>query len=119
MAHPIFHFSIILLLSMLIQGPWLFNKINDNTNVSDAITRFLIISYGFAVFSIIPNILGHLGAPDPFWTGWWMNIFIFHHIIDRIKNGGLLIGELLYLACFGVQYAILLITLLKLRQKTH
>lgn len=115
MAHPIFHFSTVLAAATAIQIPFLYKKMKSGQRPSQVIARFLIIAYGLAFFAITPNILGHLGMPDAFWTGWWMNVFIFHHAIDIIQNGGALIGELLYILCFTLQYTLILFEILKLQ----
>jgi hypothetical protein len=45
-----------------------------------------------------------------------MNLFLFHPWIDRVKSGGMLIGELGMVLCFTAQYTFLLLALKRTRR---
>lgn len=115
------HFALGMLTGMILFiHPVIRDKIAGR-KLAPAFKTWLIMSYGIAVFAIIPNILRRIGVPDTICNGWWMNIFLLHPLINRLKHGGMLIGRIGIIACFTIQY-ILLLTAIQLqshRQLTH
>jgi len=71
----------------------------------------LITAYALGLFAIIPGILRFVGMPEHMCNGWWMNVFIFYPVINKLKPGGMLVGEALVILCFALQYALLLAAL--------
>ena len=71
----------------------------------------ILVSYFLGVVAVIPNIFRAMGAPEHLCSGWWMNIFFFHPLIDKIKEGGMFIGSCLIAVMFFIQYAVLLVAL--------
>lgn len=118
MAHSIFHFSVGLAIGTAGFLPGVIKALKSGTKVSPAVARWLILSYGLAAAAVVPNLLRRLGLPEPVVSGWWMNLFVFHPLIDRLKQGGMLFGEVIIAACFTLQYALILVMLGKtLRRK--
>jgi hypothetical protein len=65
-----------------------------------------------------PSLLRMAGVPEGVRAGWWMNVFVFHPLINQIKpGGGLLIGEVLILGVFAMQYALLVLALVASRRQ--
>ena len=69
----------------------------------------LLRAYGFGILAVFPNLLRHIGFPNGLCSGWWMNVFFLNPLIDHLKRGGLLFGEIGILACWVVRYTLLLI----------
>jgi hypothetical protein len=111
MAHSTFHFSLGLAVGMLALLPGLLGRMKRKERLSPAVARWLFVAYSIGMFAIVPNLLRRVGIPDAVCTGWWMNIFLFHPLIDRVKDGGVLIAEVMVLGCFGLQYLLILVML--------
>ncbi len=117
MAHSSLHFFIGQLAGMVIFMPRLVRSFRRQQQLAFAFRSWLILSYSLAVFAIIPNILRRIGVPENICNGWWMNIFMFHSILDQIRHGGMLIGQAGIIACFSFQYVFLLTTLYHVLRK--
>lgn len=113
MAHSAFHFSLGMAFgtSMLLRP--VFQRLIAGRKLAVCFGKWLIASYGLGVLAIAPGLLGSIGVPETVCRGWWMNIFLFHPLIDKVKTGGMLIGELGIISCFLLQYLLLLAALRK------
>lgn len=117
MAHIAFHFSVGLATGTVCLLPWLMIMFPANERKANLTGKWIIICYSLGLWAVIPNILRRLGIPENICSGWWMNIFFLHHLINEIKKGGMLIGEITITACFFLQYIVLLITLKTVMKK--
>ncbi|MDD4872813.1 MAG: hypothetical protein PHR77_19855 [Kiritimatiellae bacterium] len=119
MADSTLHFALGLAVGTCALIPSLIKKIRSEEKTSQAVNKLIITSYGLALFAITPNLLRHSGIPDFFCSGWWMNLFLFHPLLDKIKPGGALMGELLIVLFFVMHYSIILACLLKARSRSN
>jgi hypothetical protein len=110
-AHSIFHFAFGVFLGTAIGLRSVIVSLCAKSRLSWPTARLLLLSYGLGALAVFPNVLRRMGYPDWFCQGWWMNICLFHPMIDRIRPGGMLIGELVFVACFIFQYMLLLYAL--------
>jgi hypothetical protein len=78
---------------------------------------WLMISYLLGAVAVFPSFLGVLGVPETITSGWYMNIFLLHPIMDQLKSGGKLIGETLIVSCFLFQYLMMLMLLLRTKRR--
>lgn len=118
MAHSILHFSAGLAVGTIGLFPVLAAKLKRYHGTKAVIlARWLLLAYALGAWAVIPGIIPHLGLSGAFWSGWWMNIFVFHPLIDRLKSGGMLEGTLLFLSCAAFQYLVLLIVLRRSRME--
>ena len=108
MAHSTMHFAVGLAVGTALLIPAVLKKIRDCEKTSAATGKLLAVSYTLAFTAIIPNLLRHSGIPDTFCSGWWMNLFFFNPLLDKLKSGGMLIGEVLILLFFCIHYAIII-----------
>ena len=118
MAHSLFHFFIGLTAGSLcflniIFRPWL-----DGEKMSNPLRRWLILSYAIACFAIIPNLLCRAGLPQNVCASWWMNIFVLYPVINKLKDGGSLIGQVGITLFFILQYLCLLGAIARTRRNT-
>ena len=118
MAHTALHFSLGLAIGTIIPAPSVFKQFMRTGRKSGPLRLWLLASYALGTFATVPNILRSLGVPEIVCSGWWMNLFLFHPLIDRLENGGMLIGELILVGCFSFQYLALLLALRSVLRKT-
>ncbi len=115
MAHSAMHFGLGALAGASAGLPLLRRALRKDTAKYSAI--WVLLTYGVGAFAVIPSLLSLLGVPEPATAYWTMNLFLFHPLIDRVKSGGKLIGEMLIVSCFLFQYAIMMILLWRTRKQ--
>ena len=108
MAHTSLHFALGLAVGTAVFLPFILRAIGRNERAAPLFLRWFLLSYGLALFAAAPNFLRAAGMPARVAGGWWMNVFLFHPLLDHVKKGGALLGELGILLCFAVQYITLL-----------
>lgn len=81
------------------------------------IGRMLIAAYALGVWALVPNLVTAAGGPGGIHTAIWANLFVGHAIIDRKKDGGLLIGELVMVAILIFQYALLVFAIQRSKRR--
>ena len=107
MADSILHFAVGMTLGTAL-ALWPVARVwKSGVRLAEPFAWLLLLSYSLGLWAVVPNLLGRLGCPQGFCSGWWMNIFVLHPIIDAAHPGGMLAGALLTLACFGLQYCLL------------
>ena len=111
MADSTIHFAAGLAVGTCIFLPTIIRKIRSGEKTAAAVGQMLATSYALAAFSITPNLLRHAGLPEFFCSGWWMNLFLLNPVLDKIKPGGMLVGEILIVLFFIAHYLILLAAL--------
>lgn len=79
--------------------------------------RMLLAAYVLGVWALVPNLVTAAGGPGGIHSAVWANLFVGHAIIDRKKDGGLLIGELVMVAVLVFQYALLIFAILRARRR--
>ncbi len=108
------HFGIGLAAGAASGLPFLKAALKEDASRNAAI--WLAMSYVLGAAAVFPSLLGLMGVPESVTSAWFMNIFLFHPIIDRVKTGGKLIGETLVVSCFLLQYLMMLILLRRIRK---
>ncbi len=109
MAHSAMHFGIGLAVGAASGLPFLKAALKEEVSRNSA--TWLAISYVLGAIAVLPSFLGLIGVPESITSSWYMNVFLLHPIIDRLKSGGKLIGETLVVSCFLFQYFIMLVLL--------
>ncbi|MFO7870089.1 MAG: hypothetical protein R6V03_01490 [Kiritimatiellia bacterium] len=116
MAHSVFHFAAAQAGATAILIFAALPKLLKRRPSAMIMGRGLTAVYLFSILAVVPSVLRHFGiisaGPAPF----WMNIFVFHPLIDRAVDGGMLIGRLLLVTCFLTQYAVILYSLIRARK---
>ena len=111
MAHSAMHFVIGLAAGTAVLLPSVVKAARADGKGAAAFAKWIGVSWALALFAIVPNLLRSLGVPDAICSGWWMNVFLFHPVADRLKPGGMLIGELGIALLLTFQYVLLLAAL--------
>ena len=73
--------------------------------------RMLLAAYALGIWALVPNLVSAAGGPASIHHAFVSNIFLGHAVIDRRKDGGLLIGELVMVAVLLFQFTVLLLAL--------
>ena len=102
MAHSSMHFGLGLAAGAAASLPLLREALKNETALNSG--QWLIASYAVGTAAVVPSFLSLLGVPESITSAWYMNIFLFHPLIDQLKSGGYLIGETLIVSCFLFQY---------------
>ena len=114
MADRAIHFGVGITLGLLIALPRLYRDLKSGNMLAPAFARLLAISCGVGLLAVVPNVLHRMGCSSAFCSGWWMNIFVAHHLIGQLRpGGGALIGQVLIVLCFSSQYALMFAALLR------
>jgi hypothetical protein len=112
MAHSAIHFSIGMIAGSIATFPPIIKVWLGQAALTKKISRWLLISYVTGIYAIIPSLLGWLGLPNNFCNGWWMNIFLFHPLINKLGTTGRLIpATIAVFLCFIIPYTVLLAAL--------
>ena len=111
MAHSTLHFSLGTALGTMMLVRTVLGRLTGREDLALLCGRWLVACYALGVLGIVPNLFRRMGVPETIVGGWWMNIFLFHPLVDQMKTGGMLIGETVILSCFILQYGILLVAL--------
>jgi hypothetical protein len=118
MAHSAMHFGLGLAIGASAGLPLIRDAIKKNTSRNTR--KWLLVSYVTGAIAVFPSFLGLLGVPESVTSAWFMNIFLFSPLIDRMKSGGKLIAETLIVSSFLFQYSILMFLLWRTKRKqTH
>jgi hypothetical protein len=107
MAHTVFHFAVGMAVGTAILLPAVYRRLKNNEATANPIRNWLIAAYGLGAWAVLPGALKRLGVAD----GWWMNVFLLHPLINRMKGGGVLVGEILLVFFFVLQYVTILVAL--------
>lgn len=115
MAHTALHFAAGLAIGMAIQSPVVREAWNRGRGLAPAVMRGLVVSWGLGLWAVVPSLMNYLGVPHAICTGWWMNLFLFHPLINRWGPHATILGAAALTAGFIAQYAMILAALLRIR----
>ena len=82
------------------------------------IGRMLLAAYALGIWALVPNLVSAAGGPASIHHNPASNIFLLHALIDRRKDGGLLIGELAMVAVLVFQFALLVIAIARVNRRS-
>ena len=108
MAHSTLHFAIGLTIGTLYMLVTSAGRLVNQEPASRHLRNCLMLTLSLAIWGIVPNICRRLGLPEDFCAGWWMNLFMLHPVLDKVKTGGQLFGAAWTALCFGFYYVVLL-----------
>lgn len=119
MAHSVLHFSIGLAVGTAAALPPLVRAWRRQQNLAPFFARWLATAYGLGFLAIVPGLLRRLGLPGVCCDGWWMNVFLFHPLLNAMvprEDMPLAVGALA--ACFTLHYGLVLLALRR-RQRSN
>ena len=108
MAHATLHFTAGLVVGMALVTPPLRQAWEQKRQIASTTLRWLLTSWALGLWAIIPSLLRYSGIPEGFCSGWWMNLFLFHPLINHFGPHATIIGAAAFVACFMLQYTVIL-----------
>jgi hypothetical protein len=100
-----------MLLATVLCGPWLSRAVLRDARPSRAIGCWLLISYAAGLYAIVPSLLLHAGVPASVCSARWMNVFLLHPLLTRMKLGGTIVATAALAALFAMQHAVVLLAI--------
>ncbi|MEI6564067.1 MAG: hypothetical protein WCO42_07160 [bacterium] len=117
MAHTALHFAAGMSVGMLLLTPRLINAWQTRLKLFDSVKNWLIGSWGLGFYAIIPSLLRHTCLPDGFCSGWWMNVFLLHPLINRYFHQHLILADFIFPGWIALQYLVILSAIIRLRNR--
>ena len=117
MAHSLLHYSVGCIAGTMFMLPPVLLSMTAGKGLARTTGKWLLTAHACGVFAVVPGILRRLGLPDQFCDGWWMNLFFLHPLVNQLKHGGMLVGEMMLFLCIALQYILLLEAVLIARKK--
>jgi hypothetical protein len=108
MAQSTLHFAVGMSAAACLAVPPLVRAWRAGSPVAVPLRRWILLSGGLGAYAVIPSLLRRLGLPPALWDSWWANLFCLYPLIERIRGGGILLGEAAVALLAGAQYLALL-----------
>jgi hypothetical protein len=116
MAQSTLHFAFGMAVGSVWALPALWKVWWQRIPISRTIGRWLLLAYGLGLYASLPSILRRLSNGADWTTGSWTNLFLFYGLIERLDAPSIALGELAIAACFGAQYALILLAIRRAKQ---
>ncbi len=116
MADRMFHFAVGMALGLALGLPTVVLAWRRRPRLGMLIARLVVLTYAFGLFAVVPGILRYLGVPSRICDGWWMNLFVFHPLVDQTKSGGLLSGVGAVCGLSAFLYGLILLSIVRARR---
>jgi hypothetical protein len=119
MAHAALHFAAGMTAGMVLMAPRLKQAWQTRQHLYPAVKRWILISWGLGFTAIIPSLLRYAGLPESFCSGWWMNVFLLHPLINRILPQNLILASFIFGSLIALQYLVILAAIRRLRLRVN
>jgi len=111
MAQSTLHFAVGMGIGTLFAArPWL-RAWRMREPMAEPFARWIVLACAGGIYATVPSLMRGLGFPEWVVSGWWMNIFALHPLMDQLRPGGILIGEVAVAGCFAAQYLLMLVAI--------
>lgn len=117
MAHAALHFAAGMTAGMILMAPRLRRAWQQRAQLYPAVRWWLLAAWGLGVTATIPSLLKYAGAPEAFCSGWWMNLFLLHPLINRMLPQNLILASFTFGGLIAFQYLVILASILRLRNR--
>jgi len=108
MAHSAIHFSVGMIVGTIITLKPLICAWRCGGRLAGRLAKALTTSYALGLYAILPSLLRHFGLSERYAGAWWMNAFLLHPLLSKLKAGGTVLGPVVLSLCFAAQYLCLL-----------
>ena len=115
MAHAALHFTAGMVVGMVVLAPMLHRNWQAGCKLAPTVMSWLLGSWGTGIWAIIPSLLRYAGLPESFTGGWWMNLFLFHPLINHRGPHATIIGAALLVGTFITQYTLIVMAIIRVR----
>lgn len=117
MAHAAFHFSIGMTAGMVLLAPQLKRAWQQRERIYPAVKWWVLAAWSLGFTAIIPSLLGYAGLPESFCSGWWMNFFLLHALINHLFAQHLIMSSLVFGGLLSLQYLVILAAIQRVTTK--
>lgn len=100
---------------MTVLTPLLHRNWQSGRRLTPSVMRWLLTSWGAGIWAVIPSLLHYAGLPESFSGGWWMNLFMFHPLINQHGPHATIIGAALMVVTFILQYTVIVAAIIRTR----
>ncbi len=108
MAHAAFHFSLGMTAATAAMVPLWLRRRREPGRLAPFFACWIGAALLAGGWAIAPSLLRHVGLPESFCRGWWMNVFFLHPWLQHVAPGrGMLPGALLILLGFALPYSLM------------
>lgn len=111
MTHSALHAAFGMLLATALFAPRLLRALRRDDRPSRTIGAWLLISYAAGLYAVVPSLLLHAGVPAGICSAQWMNIFLLHPLLTRMRLGGTIVASATLAVLFAMQYAAVLLAI--------
>lgn len=116
MAHAALHFALGMTVGMAAAAPRLRRAWQAGRAIAPAAALWLVTAWAMGGFAIIPSLLRYAGVPESVCGGWWMNLFLFHPLINASLRQNAIAGSAAFMGLFALQYLVILAALARVRR---
>ncbi|MEI7879460.1 MAG: hypothetical protein WCI95_01175 [bacterium] len=116
MAHAALHFAAGMTAGMVLLAPRLRSAWQQRTHIYDAVKWWILASWGLGFTAIVPSLLRYAGLPESFCSGWWMNLFLLHPLLNRFLPQNLILASFVFGGLIALQYGVILAAILKIKK---
>ena len=117
MAHAALHFAAGMTAGMILLAPGLKQAWQKRTLLYTATKWWVLAAWGLGFVAIIPSLLKFAGLPEPFCSGWWMNLFLLHPLLNRFLPQNLILASFIFGSLIAFQYGVILAAIFRLKRK--
>jgi hypothetical protein len=97
--------------------PRLWRKWKQDSPLAKTIGAWIIISALLGVYATLPSILRRISVDSEWITSWWVNVFLFYPLIEKLNSPSIVLGELCTALTFATQYTIILLAIFRCIKK--
>lgn len=108
MMHSTLHFSLGMLLATALTCRPVIAACRRGGALAAPLRRWLLAAYALGLYAIVPNLLRRAGITHDICEGWFMNVFLFSPLLNRMMQGGTISGPFVLGLFVAAQYAVLL-----------
>lgn len=113
--HSTIHFSVGMLLGTALTYRPVLVAWQQGRRVAPPLRRWLVVAYALGIYAIVPNLLRRAGLPHHLCEAWFMNIFLFSPLFNRLIHWGAMPGQFILSMLVAAQYSVLLWALRRTR----
>lgn len=115
MAHAALHFAAGMTAGMVLLAPRLKQAWQTRSHLYAAVKWWILAAWGLGFTAIIPSLLKYAGLPESFCSGWWMNVFLLHPLINHFLPQNLILASFIFGSLIAFQYLIIVAAIQRLK----
>ncbi len=117
MASTPLHFAIGASVGMTLLAPRLRQAWQTRVGLTAATRTWLLTSWACGVGASLPSLLKYVGVSESITTGFWMNIFFLHPLLNAFVSQNYLLGGTALGLTAAIQYGWILLAIIRCRRQ--